>query len=174
MMRWLRRRRRAKAIQQLAALDVTAGPLIVLCTANQVRSPFAAGLFAKRLPGRHIESRGILRGGAPCPDFAIEAAASFGVDLRAHRAQRLDPVELLQAAVVLTMDQQVTAMLRRRFPSVRGRIFQIGLFDPDDREGLDIYDPHQLPRAEYYLVYARLVRCVDTIVSVLMPLPLLP
>jgi len=174
MMRWFRRRRRAGALQELAALDVTAGPVIVLCTANRVRSPFAAGLLAQRLPGLLIESRGILAGGVPCPDLAIETAASFGVDLRVHLAQRLEPAELLRAAVVFTMDRQVTAMLRRRFPAVRGRVFPIGLFDPDDDEGLDVYDPYQQPRTEYLAVYARLARCVDTIAHTLMPLPLVP
>jgi protein-tyrosine phosphatase len=169
VIQWIRRRRHRAAVGQLAGLTSIGSGVLVVCTANRVRSPFAAGALLARRPDLLVESRGVLPGGDPCPAASIETAALYGVDLRAHRAQRLDPAELLRAGLILTMDKQVSAMFLRRFPATEGRVFPIGLFDPVAGDALDIPDPYLLPRSEYQDVYARLVRCVDVLARAIPP-----
>jgi protein-tyrosine phosphatase len=82
--------------------------VLVVCTANQCRSPMAERLLARRLEQAGIDARvgsaGFLNGGAPAAAGAVAALRRLGLDLRDHRSRTID-AELLDAAdVTITME----------------------------------------------------------------------
>ena len=161
---WWRRRR---AAAQLARCHPVKS-VLVLCTANRVRSPFAEHFLRRILPGAvTVLSRGVLPGGQPCPPESVHAAAVHGVDLGTHLSRQLIPKELLQASVTFVMERNMGVLLAERFPAVRTRIFPLGWFDSQDGWGSDIDDPFQLSREDYELAYARIARCCDRTASLL-------
>lgn len=133
--------------------------VLVLCTANRVRSPFAEQVLRARLGHEvPVRSRGVLPGGLPCPPEAILVAEALGVTLTGHVAQQLTPAELLAASVVLVMEQEMALRLGSRYPSLRARLLPLGWFDPEPGWGTDIDDPFQRSREDYQEAYERLHR----------------
>ena len=65
--------------------------ILVVCTANQCRSPLAAALLARRLTASGapaaVDSAGLFGGGQPVPDDVAALAPGFGVSLQAHRSR---------------------------------------------------------------------------------------
>jgi protein-tyrosine phosphatase len=53
-----------------------------------------------------IESRGLLPGGEPVPREAERAAAAYGAELSEHRSRHLDPVDIVDAQLILGMTRQ--------------------------------------------------------------------
>jgi protein-tyrosine phosphatase len=134
--------------------------VLVLCTANRVRSPFAEAMLRRALPvGVKIISRGVLRGGGRCPGEAIEAAQAYDVDLSTHRAQQLTADELLHADLLLTMELRMAHDLVTQYPSVAHKVAPLRTFDPRGGRMLDIEDPYMLPPAEYAIAYDIIARC---------------
>ena len=78
--------------------------LVLVCTANQIRSPIAEALvlrFAGALP-LATRSRGLLDLGPKSPPpAAIEAAADLGLDISTHRSRRLEPGSLRESDAVV-------------------------------------------------------------------------
>ena len=78
--------------------------IVFVCTANRFRSPLAAAILTKELPGLpvRIVSRGTLDvGGMPPLTQALEAAAQLGVDVSRHRARLLDSNDLIGVDLVI-------------------------------------------------------------------------
>jgi len=77
------------------------GSVLVICTANQCRSPVAGGFLAKQVEARGLQltvnSAGLLEGGVQSPSEIVRAATMFGLDLSGHRSRQID-VELLDSA----------------------------------------------------------------------------
>jgi len=154
---WRLRRRLDKHLPELSSVR----RIIVMCTANRVRSPFAELYLARRVrDGVEVVSRGVMDGGSQCPGEAIEAAALHGLDLYRHRARILSASELLQVDLVLTMEVRMAHELAVRYPVAQRLIAPLGYFD--ERGGFeDIEDPYTLPRSEYVLCYDSIARCCD-------------
>ncbi len=140
--------------------------LLVLCTANRVRSPFAEQLLRAQLGGNvAVTSRGLLPGGQPCPPEAIEVAQRFGLSLESHMSRQVMPQDLLTASAVLVMEQRMASMISTRYPALRLRLLPLGWHDPERGWGADIDDPFLLTREDYEESYARIERCCQAVVS---------
>ena len=85
--------------------------LLIICTANQCRSPIGEHLWA-----RHLRSAGIAAtmrsagtdadNGDPATEFAIETVRGRGIDLSHHRSQRIGPwIDLADLIVTVTNAQ---------------------------------------------------------------------
>jgi protein-tyrosine phosphatase len=135
--------------------------VVVMCTANRVRSPFAGLYLARRLPESvEVLSRGVIDGGAKCPWEAIEAGAMHGLDLSRHEARLVAASELLQADLVLTMELRMAHELAVLYPSLERVIAPLGYFD-EARPLFDIADPYTLPAPEYLRTYDTIARSCD-------------
>ncbi|MFZ4518757.1 MAG: hypothetical protein ACOYOP_10230 [Microthrixaceae bacterium] len=82
--------------------------LLVVCTANQCRSPLGEVIARFDLERRGIPavvaSAGFLQGGVPAAEGSVQTAARRGLDLRSHHSRRIDPDMLDAADVVLAME----------------------------------------------------------------------
>lgn len=80
--------------------------ILFVCTANRCRSPFAAALAARTaatLPVDVASAGTDARDGQSVPDTGLLVAREHGLELRDHRAVRLDPAMIAQADLVLAM-----------------------------------------------------------------------
>jgi protein-tyrosine phosphatase len=92
------------------ALSAAPANVLVLCSANQCRSPMAAALLNRRLGALRIpvavRSAGLLQEGAPPSPGAIAALASYGLEISGHRSHRVTVADLNWADLVLGMTRE--------------------------------------------------------------------
>ncbi len=127
--------------------------ILIVCTANQCRSPLAAALLRQRLashiPPLHwqVESAGTwARPAAPAAPAMQRIAQEWGIDLTAHRAKEVDGPLLARQDLILVMEQGHKEALSLEFPSIASRIHLLSalaghaydVVDPIDRS-LDDY-----------------------------------
>jgi len=107
--------------------------LLVVCSGNVCRSPFAAGLLDQLL------DRGlwqVLSAGTDAVDgkrvsTAMRvAAAELGVDLSRHRSHRITRELLRTSDLIIAMSQTQAAELLEIEPTIKRRIRLLGGFDP--------------------------------------------
>jgi protein-tyrosine phosphatase len=84
--------------------------VLVVCTANQCRSPLGAAVLAQRLAPRDLGVTVASAGthaldGIPATEATVAAAALLGLDLSEHRSQRLTRSHLTAADLVITMER---------------------------------------------------------------------
>lgn len=81
--------------------------LLILCTANQCRSPMAEVLLRHHLERAGVEasvsSAGLYEGGVPATDHGVATMADRGLDLSAHRSRRFDDAMVRDADLVIAM-----------------------------------------------------------------------
>jgi len=129
-------------------------PLLLVCSGNLCRSPFAEGVLRRRLDkaGVYAEvfSRGLLNVGAqPVPPAALKVAAEFGVDLSAHQAQQLAVEDLQRAGLVLVMSARQRRHIGEMQPMAIGKVFLLS--QPEDGDTVD--DPIGQPESVFRDVY---------------------
>jgi protein-tyrosine-phosphatase len=135
--------------------------VLFVCTANRFRSPLAAGIFQKalveeqrarstswdigRLSDWVAASAGLqaLPLQPVLPDV-LEAAAQLGIDLSAHRSQRVEDLDLAGFDLIVVMQESHRAALRERYPGLQERVY---LFSQVvDYETYDIPDAYHSPQ----------------------------
>ncbi|QTD93212.1 low molecular weight protein-tyrosine-phosphatase [Burkholderia anthina] len=138
--------------------------LLVVCIGNLCRSPMAEALFRARLPGIDVQSAGIgARDGQPADPHAVHLMRARGLDIAAHRSRRLPPALGAHADLILTMDLAQKRWLEQCVPTLRGRVFRLGLPDPAGGRpsGFDVPDPYLGPRASFEHSLRLIERGVD-------------
>jgi len=115
--------------------------IIFLCAGNICRSPLAAKLAERQLPGVAIESAGFdERNGRSSPDKMTRIAGSFGLDLSGHRSNQVTREQLLGADLILAMDLDNVRCLKNNFPEAMPHATLLGLFAK--AASLTISDPY--------------------------------
>jgi protein-tyrosine-phosphatase len=90
---------------------VAAAPdrVLVLCTANQCRSPLAGSLLRREVERRGLRVEVLTAGlgapGRPATPPTVEAAENIGLDLRDHQSRKVDKALLAGADLVLGMER---------------------------------------------------------------------
>ena len=84
--------------------------VLVVCSANQCRSPMGAALLRRELQRRDPEivvaSAGVLaRDGSPATAGTVKAARDFGIDLHGHRSQAATRDVIADSDLVLAMER---------------------------------------------------------------------
>ena len=124
--------------------------VLLLCTANQCRSPMAEVILRTARPDLEVRSAGRLPGGVPASATAVEVLAERGLDLSGHVSQTATAALLGDADLVVGMAREHVrdAVLLR--PEVRPRAFTLkdlvrraekaGPRSPDERLGAWLAD----------------------------------
>jgi len=99
--------------------------VLLLCTANQCRSPMGEVILRARCPSLDVLSAGRLPGGAPASLPAVDVLAELGLDLSGHVSQTASPELLAEADLVLGMAREHVRDAVLMHPDVRPRAFSL-------------------------------------------------
>ena len=162
--------RRRRALEALLRRPRPA-TLLIICHGNICRSPFAAALLGRALPGLRVESAGFLGLARSSPAGARAAAARRGVDLSSHRS-RLLTAELARAAeLIIVMDAAQRRAICDRFGRLPRDVILLGDLDPAPIAARAIPDPVDQPAAVFDESYACIERCAGALASALTRAP---
>jgi protein-tyrosine-phosphatase len=159
-----RRRRAIRLVRKAAPV----GSVAFICLGNICRSPYAAAAARARAESRGVRvlSAGLLRGGRPCPEEAVEAARERGLDLQAHRSQGVERGLLEDVDLAVVMDPRQRKALLDRGAARPGRILVLGDLDPSTAGGRrTIPDPYDQDLPVFRDVYDRIDRCMAVLHS---------
>lgn len=137
--------------------------ILMVCTGNLCRSPFAELYMRKRLIEAQQEdvacfSRGVgVPMGRKPPDVAQRVAREFGVDLSTHNAQQLLGTDLDRAGLVLVMSDRQRKHAAQLRPSSIGKLFMLS--QPDG--GKTIEDPIGKSEEVYRRVYQEIADHIE-------------
>ncbi len=100
--------------------------ILVVCTANQCRSPMAEAILRRRLPAAEITSAAAVgRSGVPASGGAVRSMANLGLDITAHRSRAVDDTEIATADLVLAMARMHVREIVVRVPSALPKTFTL-------------------------------------------------
>jgi protein-tyrosine-phosphatase/predicted ATP-grasp superfamily ATP-dependent carboligase len=163
-------RRRMHALAQIRQGLRAGAPspfLLFVCLGNICRSPFAEALLRIRLPHSPIAiaSAGMIpQLGRRPPPLALEAAATHGIDLSAHRSVFLTRELLERASLVIVFDENTDSALFDRYPQLKVPV--ISLADVSGRAG--IADPIDHDSVGFRWVYAEIATAIDKLTVLLL------
>lgn len=149
--------------------------ILLVCSGNTCRSPMAGAILRDLLAGRAgefiVETAGTLAvpGEEATPD-AVAVMAEQGLDLRGHKAQRLEPGMVAQADLILTMTRAHKEAVLRLHPRAAEKTFTLLEFAHNGTE-TDIRDPLHQGREAYRQTAATLRRALAAVVDKLLSNP---
>ena len=147
--------------------------ILFVCTGNSCRSVMAEGLFKKMVAQRAneftVSSAGIsaMDGFGPSPE-TIEVMEAEGVDVAAHRSQRLRSEMVRLADKIFVMEKMHKDWILRFAPEAKSKIFLLTEFHASDYSeagDADIPDPIRMSDSFYRNVLAVIRDCVTKIVE---------
>ncbi|HCU0700656.1 protein tyrosine phosphatase [Enterobacter asburiae] len=127
--------------------------ILVVCTGNICRSPIGERLLRQQLPGKQVNSAGILGlEGHPADAAAQAVARRHGVSLEGHIARKVTRSLLQQADLILVMEPEHLRFIASMAPENRGKSLLFGQW----LEARDIPDPYHKSREAYEYVFEQL------------------
>lgn len=108
--------------------------IVVICTANMIRSPFVAGLLSSRLAAMtddrlRLESAGTAaRPGDEAAPEVIDLGRTYGLDLSPHRTRRLDDGVLEAGDTVLCAERAHRRVVLDLRPDLLSSVFTVREF----------------------------------------------
>jgi protein-tyrosine phosphatase len=104
--------------------------ILVVCTANQCRSPMAAALLDRELARGRVPAQVRSAGtnavaDVPATDDAILVMKADGLDISAHRSRPVEAGDLDRADVIITMTRAQLRELATRSPMAFPRLFTL-------------------------------------------------
>lgn len=114
----------------MTSLDPSTGApglsVLIVCTGNVCRSPFAELLLRSRVPGLAVASRGIMAlEGQPMERQMATELGRRGVSVEGFRARQVSAPDM-RADLILTMSQRQRSYLVEEFPASARRLGLIG------------------------------------------------
>lgn len=102
--------------------------ILLVCTANQCRSPMAEAMLRACLGEQNpidVGSAGFLDDGTPCPEDVLVVMDELDLDLAQHRSRRVTSEIVSNATLIVTMARQHAIDLVVEFPVAWERTFTV-------------------------------------------------
>lgn len=124
--------------------------ILVLCTGNICRSPYAEAQLRQLYPGKLVSSAGLAAlVGEPADPMGVMLASERDIDLSNHVAVQVDRRAINTNDLIMVMDDGHLQQLLKRYPEARGKAFKLGHWLGDKNIG----DPYQKSREFFAAVY---------------------
>jgi protein-tyrosine phosphatase len=161
---WLHGLRRKAAV---ARLPDHISEILIVCYGNICRSPYAAAALAREMgpAGPVIRSVGFFGPDRPSPDRALEVARERQLPLDSHRSTVISAPVAASADMVLVMESNHARQVTTQYGVPGTRVFLLGDFDPERIVLRAIPDPYGKEAAVFDACYARIERCIGSLVS---------
>ncbi|WP_280550640.1 low molecular weight protein-tyrosine-phosphatase [Halomonas sp. 11-S5] len=135
--------------------------ILVVCTGNICRSPVAAAMLARALPGLRVESAGLgALVGQGVEPTARSLAEADGLEVVGHRARQLTPEMIRSADIVLVMSEGQRQAVGELVPEALGKTLLLGHW-LEESHGRQIPDPYRKSRRVFEEVHERLRLATD-------------
>ena len=133
--------------------------VLVLCTGNICRSPYAEAVLKQRASGISVDSAGL----SAMVDYEADAtgqavARGRGIDMSAHKAKQVTRSLIGKSDLILVMDDEHLSRLHRKYPDARGKSFKLGKL----KGGKNIVDPYLKSQSFFELVFNEIDEAVET------------
>ena len=149
-----------RLIRHLGMQAESPGKLLFLCHGNICRSPFAAALAQRILPGITIESAGAYSiSDRPCDPAIIAEARLAGIDLSRFGSRTVSEQQLRDADLILVMDTKNYDWVRQRHPEALAHTTMLGLFA--SAPSINIDDPYGKPLPEVAKTCKKIASAVE-------------
>ena len=133
--------------------------VLVLCTGNICRSPYAEAVLKKRASGIYVDSAGLSAMVNYEADATAQAVArDRGIDMSKHKARQVTRSLIGQSDLILVMDDEHLSRLHRKYPDSRGKSFKLGKLRGDK----NIVDPYLKSQSFFELVFNEIDEAVET------------
>lgn len=133
--------------------------VLVLCTGNICRSPYAEAVLQQQVPSANVSSAGLgAMVGDPADETGLSLAANRSVDMSQHVARQVNRQMIAQADLVLVMDDEHMERLLRKYPEARGKSFKLGKW----LDNKNIVDPYMKSEDFFGLVLDEIDKSVET------------
>jgi len=155
---------RYKEQQRLTRLYRSANRVLVICSGNICRSPFAANVLKRAAPKKDVRSAGtLLQADRMSPEEAIEAAAASQVDLSTHRSRIVTCDDMKSSDLIVIFDRINWRAVRSICPAIMSRVAYLGAADPS--APLEVQDPFGRGLDEFRSCYRRLQNLVERLAA---------
>lgn len=149
-----------RIVQRLREPSQQPKQILFLCYGNICRSPLAALLARRALPGVAIVSAGFHEKTDRCsPEKLVRSAKRHGIDLAGHRSRQVTEADIASADVILVMDWKNYDQLLKLFPQAKSKVTFLGLFSSSPV--LEIEDPYDLDGPRVDAVVDQISAAVD-------------
>lgn len=142
--------------------------VLVVCSGNICRSPYAAAALERELASRGVHGVDIASAGffgpeRPAHDLAIAIGIQRGLDLRFHRSKVVSRTDAQGFDLAFVMTQEHRSDLITRYGFGPAQVELIGDFDTERTTRRDIPDPYGRPRDEFERVFRQVDRAMTEI-----------
>ncbi len=154
--------RRLRAKRRVRAL-LPVRKIVVLCTGNICRSPYAGHRLAAAdggLSDLQIKSAGLMGSRRKPPEEAIVVARDRGLDLGEHSSVLFSLAMAAWADLTVVMGPAQRSDVVRDFALPRNRILILTDLDPKNVGDRTIFDPLDHPQEVFVNTYERIDRCL--------------
>ena len=142
--------------------------VLILCSGNIVRSPFAEGLLRKILGDIGVKdvlvsSAGTLGiEGQPADPESVRLARERGFDLRAHRSRGLQMRDVSRADLIVCMEASHARRVKQIDPSAASRVKLLTEFETESERApsADVIDPIGGDREAFRSCFELIERCI--------------
>ena len=143
--------------------------ILILCSGNFIRSPFAAQFLSHMVLGKSsvsVHSSGLeARSGRQAHPMAVSKAKSLGFDLSAHFSVPITPKMVAEADIILVMEIRHLLLLRKRFTGVRRKTYLLGCLGLEDP--LEVADPDSQNEAAFEVCFNQITKALEPLVRIL-------
>lgn len=144
-----------------------------ICTGNICRSAMAHWLLKKKLEERNIKNVEVYSAGiyADSGDMstheAIEVMEEYGVDLKKHRATKVQNSNIKDMDIILCMTLSHKRDLIYMYPELKEKIYTLKEYVKDEKNGVEIRDPWGYDIVTYRFCASEIDACLDKLIEII-------
>jgi protein-tyrosine-phosphatase len=147
--------------------DATIQRVLVLCRGNVFRSPVAAAMLERSVPGLTVASAGTdpMLGYTPSGQWLELVQQSVGLDMRKHQSRAVESDDISRADLILVMDVESWRALATIHPGAMYKTVLLGVAGVQRRSApIEIPDPRDSDQTVFRAIISQLQACTENLV----------